>query len=110
MDDSLPVQEFEGGGNALEQAYTVLQRQRTAAEALEQVFAVEPLHGEEAAAAVVLAVGHVGDDARVVKLREQLRLAREALHRVCTSRVMAQQLQRYLAAAVPIARPVDAAH
>jgi hypothetical protein len=68
MDDPTLMGGPEGIGYLVEQAQAISGGQRARSQALSQVLAIEPLHGEEALAIRGLTVSDVGDNARVAKL------------------------------------------
>jgi hypothetical protein len=73
-----------------------------------QVFALEPLHGQERRPVLGAAVGDVLDDGRMIEPEEQLRLSLEP--GVLRRAVGAVHLDRDVAAGGPIARAKDLPH
>jgi hypothetical protein len=77
---------------------------------LREIFAVEPLHRQEALSVSGAAVRDVRDDAGVPELGEELGLAREALLLAAVSRLTVQELESDALAGELVARAEDRAH
>jgi hypothetical protein len=88
------VRDGERPGDSPQQAERGADGEQAAAQERRQVLALEPLHRQEVHAVVADPVVVVGDDPRVLELREQPRLAHEPLLRVRPGRFVVQQLER----------------
>ncbi len=108
VDDAARVHRAERLGGALAEHERLRERERRALEALLEALSVEPLHHEEALAAVELAVRDVADDAVVREARDELRLAEEA--RGVARIAPVQDLQRDGAAPLLVVRSPHGAH
>ena len=97
-------------GDALGQYKCIGQSKGAASKALGYGFAVEPLHSKEALALGSLTVGHMGNDAGVSELREDLCLAGEALTIAAVSSWTVQELECDKVSGELITRTVDGAH
>jgi hypothetical protein len=115
MNDALLVRLFQGFGNLLRKRERVLERDRTALQALGQVLALDELHGEEVRGRAVrqrraLEAVHVGD-VGMVEGREQLRLTLEARQALRVARqLLRQHLDRDVASELRVGGAIHLAH
>ncbi len=110
MDDAALVGGGQGGADAAKEGKALVQGERSAGEPLRQIFAVEPLHRQEAVPVRRLAVIDVGDDAGVAQLGQELGLAAEAVGLIGAAAGAVEQLERHTVAALPIVGAVYGSH
>ena len=110
VDDALVVRGLERLGNLLRDAQRLDERDRPAAQAIREVFALHQLHHQRAAAAGFLEAVDAGD-VRMAERGQHLRLAVEARHAVLVVReVLGQQLQRDVAVQARVGRAEHLSH
>jgi hypothetical protein len=106
--DAAAVGLGERVGHLPRQAEHVVERQGPPLQALVQILALEPLHGEERAALGGEAVAEVAHDAGVVELGEDPRLALEPARVI--ERELPEQLDGRWAPALAVEAAIDGAH
>jgi len=109
VDDAALVGDGERRSGVAQQGQTVGQAQRAAREALRQVFAGEPLHGEVGLAIAGHAMREVLDDPWMAELAKQLGLAREPLGGLGIVGGL-EELDRDRPVGAGVDRAVDGAH
>ena len=110
VDDAALVGNGQRGGYLLKQLKRIAQGQRTASQTLRQVFAVQPLHGQELLSLRRLPVGDVRYYAGVPQLAQKLRLTRKTLRLTRSGAVPVQNLERDKVPAVRVAGAIYSPH
>jgi hypothetical protein len=108
MDDAALVCLGERRTNAQRHRHGVAQAEWSAADALGQVLALDPLHGQVGLVCLVDSVRHVGDDVGVVQFGQDLGLARKALN-ILRRAVRLEKLERNRSPELLIDRAKDRA-
>ena len=108
VNDAPPVRDRQRLGHAAPEDERLLDGQALPREPVAEALAVEPLDREIALAVGRHPVGHVAHDPRVRELREELRLAHEAIGVLRAPAV--EHLERHRGAGVPVDGAVHRAH
>jgi len=110
MDDAALMCEGKSISDLLNEQQAIAHGKRPSSQALPEILAFEPLHGQKALPVRGLTMRNMSNDAGVPKLREQLRLAGKALRFIGAARARVLELERDGVATVAIGCSVDGAH